>query len=107
VALFGAVFAHRLKDGLTERAGAQAAAGLDSAGGNFDPGALAGLPAQVRDAFLASIADATSSVFWWSVALAAAVPVLAWFIKEVPLRGTLTPDEGPAPEPALAEARGR
>lgn len=87
VALFGAVFANRLEDGLTERVGPEAAARLDSAGGNFDPASLADLPAQVRDGFLASIANATSAVFWWSVAFALAVPVLAWFIREVPLRG--------------------
>jgi predicted MFS family arabinose efflux permease len=103
VALFGAVFAHRLRDGLTERAGPQAAAGLDSAGGNFDPAALSELPARVREAFLASIADATSSVFWWSVAFAAAVPVLAWFIREVPLRASL-PARDDEPTPALAKA---
>lgn len=88
VSLFGAVFANRLHDGLTERLGADVAARVDTAGGSFDPAALATLPAPVRDGFLTSIADATSSVFWWSMVFAVAVPVLAWFIVEVPLRGS-------------------
>jgi EmrB/QacA subfamily drug resistance transporter len=96
VSLFGAVFANRLHDGLTSRLGPEAAAGVDSAGGNFDPAALSTLPATVRDGFLHSIADATSSVFWWSVAFAVVVPVLAWFVKEVPLRGAAdTPPSAP------------
>lgn len=88
VALFGAVFANRLHDGLTERLGAKVAAGVDAAGGNFDPAALGKLPPVLRDGFLASIADATSGVFWWSLAFAAVIPVLAWFVVEVPLRGS-------------------
>jgi MFS family permease len=99
VALFGAVFANRLHDGLAARLGPEVAAGVDSAGGNFDPSTLSALPAPVREGFLAAIANATSSVFWWAVIFAVAVPVLAWFIKEVPLRDSATPAPAEAAEP--------
>jgi hypothetical protein len=45
------------------------------------------LPAPVREGLLNSIAIATSDIFWWAVGAAVLVPVLAIFIREVPLRG--------------------
>lgn len=110
ISLFGAVFATRFQDQLTDRLGAQAAEQFSGGGGagSFDPAVLAGMPAAARDGLLTSLADSISGVFWWAVVFAAAVPVLAWFIKEIPLRGT---NDAPAPqtpedqaETALAQA---
>ncbi|WP_189171150.1 MDR family MFS transporter [Pilimelia anulata] len=100
VALFGAVFAHRLADGLVARLG-PAAPTLDGGGGSFDPATLGALPAPVREALFGSIADATSQVFRWALPFAIAVPILAWFVREVPLRGY-----NDAPGETLAEATG-
>jgi EmrB/QacA subfamily drug resistance transporter len=94
VALFGAIFSNRLHDEVAARLGAQAAAQVDKAGGNLDPSVLSGLPAQVQDGFHHAIATATSTMFMWAIPFAAAVALLTWFIKEVPLRGG---------EPARAE----
>ncbi|WP_189113018.1 MDR family MFS transporter [Pilimelia terevasa] len=87
VALFGAVFSHRLADGLAARLGPDAPVLGDGAGASFDPAKLDLLPPPVREALFGAIADATSRVFWWSVPFALAVPLLAWFVREVPLRG--------------------
>ena len=110
VSLFGAIFTDRLRTDVTARLGPEAGAQLSGGGGNLDPAALAALPAPVREGFLHGIAYGLSGVFAWSVLLAVAVPVLAWFITHVPLRGydTATP-AGPAdeaPDEALARAGG-
>jgi EmrB/QacA subfamily drug resistance transporter len=100
VALFGAIFSNRLHDEVATRLGAQAAAQVDQAGGNLDPSVLGTMPAAVQDGFHHAISIATSTMFWWAVPFAAAVALLTWFIKEVPLRG------GPT-APAKAEAAER
>ncbi|WP_433215182.1 MDR family MFS transporter [Dactylosporangium sp. CS-047395] len=94
VAVFGAIFNHRLHAILGERLGTGAADKLASGGGGarIDPQTLAQLPAPVRTAVIDAIAGATSSVFLWSTVAAVLVPVLAFFIREVALRG------GPAEE---------
>ncbi|MFC6014776.1 MDR family MFS transporter [Plantactinospora solaniradicis] len=81
VSLFGAIFANRLAD---SAAGA-ALSGGDGAG--VDPAALQGLPTEQRLAVLGGLADSISGVFLWAVPFALAIAVLAWFIKEIPLRG--------------------
>lgn len=86
ISLFGAIFSSQLRDDVAHQLGAQAAQEVDRAGGNLDPGVLGTLPAQLRDGFQHAIAHATSSMFWWTVPFGLAVALLAWFIKEVPLR---------------------
>jgi len=53
--------------------------------------------------FLA-ISHSLDGVFFWAVPAAIAVFVLAWFIKEVPLRSSVAPPpkEEPASEPEFA-----
>ncbi|MDF5757131.1 MDR family MFS transporter [Spongiactinospora sp. TRM90649] len=98
VSLFGAVFSNQLVAGLTDRLGPSAER-LAAQGGQITPSALAGLPAPVRLGFLESLAAAISSVFWWAILFAVLVPVLAVFIKEVPLRGAAEPVDA---EPAMS-----
>ncbi|MFI7602296.1 MDR family MFS transporter [Actinoplanes sp. NPDC049681] len=86
VSLFGAVFNHQLTAELGARLGA-AGTTLTSGGGRVDPASLKQLPAPVRLGFLESIATAISDVFVWAIGFAVAVPVLALFIVEIPLRG--------------------
>jgi EmrB/QacA subfamily drug resistance transporter len=102
VALFGAIFASRLRDDVATRLGPQAAEQVDKAGGNLDPTVLTTLPAQVQEGFHHAIAYATSTMFWWAVPFAAVVAVLTWFIKEVPLRGS-APGSDADKQPAEAQ----
>lgn len=92
VSLFGAIFNNQLLSGLTDKFGAQAADMIVNGGGRMDAASLGQMPAQVRTGFLETLADAISGIFWWAILFAIVVPVLAAFIKEVPLRG------GPAAE---------
>jgi EmrB/QacA subfamily drug resistance transporter len=101
VAMFGAIFARRLVDGLTARV---PGAHLNASGGQLNPVTVNHLPAVIRhDVFLA-ISHALDGVFMWAVPAAIAVFVLAWFIKEVPLRSSVAPPpkEEPASEPEFA-----
>jgi len=113
VSIFGAVFNSRLSDSMTETAGPKAAAMIDQFGGNLGTEGMAQLakvlpPEQLEPMVKAikhAIAYATSGLFWWAFAFAVLVPVLAWFIKEVPLRGA-GPEKAAedSPEAALALA---
>jgi EmrB/QacA subfamily drug resistance transporter len=85
VAAFGAIFARRLTQSLAAAAGS--GVHISTSGGQLNPATVNSLPGPVRhDVFLA-IARAVQGVFVWAVPSAALVFVLAWFIKEVPLRG--------------------
>ncbi|MGP3959351.1 MDR family MFS transporter [Nonomuraea sp. 3N208] len=87
VSLFGAVFNNTFQSELTARFGARAAEGIVAGGGRMDPAALAQLSSAERTGMLESLATSISGVFWWAIAFAVVVPVLAAFIKEIPLRG--------------------
>jgi len=106
VSLFGAIFAHRLTADVTAHLGTVAAGRLSGggSGGHLDPATLKALPAPVREAFLHAVAYASSGVFGWAVLFAVAVPVLAVFIKEVPLRSGAQPREVPAEAPVPVTA---
>ncbi|MGW4499390.1 MDR family MFS transporter [Micromonospora sp. NPDC004336] len=89
ISLFGAVFANRLAGS----PGGDAFGGGGEAGAAMDLEKLKDLPAQARELVLGGLADAVSHVFWWALFFSVAVPVLAWFVREVPLR---TANEPPA-----------
>jgi EmrB/QacA subfamily drug resistance transporter len=111
ISLFGAIFAQRLHDTLAARLGQQAADQFSGGGGGagVDPARLKELAPAVRSALLGGLADSIAGVFSWAIPFAAAVAVLAWFIKEIPLRGLADgPVAGETPEEqaetALAKA---
>ena len=87
VALFGAIFASRLTSELT-RLPPDVVARLGDVG-NIDPARAKELPPEVHADFLHVFANALHGVFLWGMAIAIVPAVLAWFLKEVPLRTTL------------------
>jgi EmrB/QacA subfamily drug resistance transporter len=99
VAAFGAIFARRLTQSLA--VSASSGVHINAAGGQLDPATIDSLPSAVRqDAFIA-IAHAIQGVFYWALPASVLIFLLAWLIKEVPLRGRTpaTPTaEAPAPE---------
>jgi EmrB/QacA subfamily drug resistance transporter len=95
VAMFGAIFARRLTESMKVPG-----VHLNAPNGQLDPVTVNLLPAPVRhDVFLA-ISHAVEGVFIWAAPAAVLVFVLAWLIKEVPLRGRAASAE-PAGEPEL------
>jgi EmrB/QacA subfamily drug resistance transporter len=101
VALFGAIFARRLTETLTKKL---PGVHLNGAGGQLDPVTVNHLPAAVKHDVFFAISHAIDGVFIWAVPAAVLVFILAWFIKEVPLRSSATPppSETPATEPEFA-----
>ena len=107
VALFGAIFSHRLTGYLTDQLGPAVAGKLSSSGGgsglSIGPTTLAQMPTALRSAVVHGIATATSSVFFWAVFAAVLVPVLAFFIKEIALRGHEAPKPVESTDDELVE----
>jgi EmrB/QacA subfamily drug resistance transporter len=96
VSAFGAIFAHKLTSEMHARL---PSVHLNAGGGQLNPVVVTHLPALVKQAVFAAITHAITDVFFWAAPAAAAVFILAWFLKEVPLRG-----RGDAEQPAIAEA---
>jgi EmrB/QacA subfamily drug resistance transporter len=88
VAIFGTIFATRLADQLA-RLPAAAVAQLGS-GVHLSPAAAKALPPAVHEDFLQAFAHALHGVFLFGVALSIVPFVLSWFLKEVPLRTTVS-----------------
>ena len=97
VAAFGAIFARQLTSSLAAATGP--GVHVSASGGQLDPARVNSLPAPVRHDVFFAIAHAVQHVFVWAVPAAVVIFVLAWFIKEVPLRGR-APSAGPARPPA-------
>jgi EmrB/QacA subfamily drug resistance transporter len=96
VAALGSVFASQLTSSLA--AAARSTHGqlkISASGGQLDPTVIDKLPTALKDLLFPAIAHAVDHVFWWAVPASAIAFVLAWLIKEVPLRG-----RGTASEPA-------
>jgi EmrB/QacA subfamily drug resistance transporter len=101
VAMFGAVFARRLTETIaSEGSGVH----LNASGGQLDPVTVNHLPEPIKHDVLYAIAHAIDGIFWWALPTAILLFVLAWLIKEVPLRSSSTPPpaETPASEPEFA-----
>jgi EmrB/QacA subfamily drug resistance transporter len=99
VSVFGAIFARRLTDTLSERL---PGAHLNAPGGQFNPATVAGLPPAIRHDVFYAIAHAIDGVFIWAVPAMVAALVVALFIKEITLRGTPEPPGDPTGEAAAA-----
>ncbi|MBX7265377.1 MFS transporter [Micromonospora sp. Llam7] len=102
ISLFGAIFANRLAG--SAAGGAFSGGGESGAAMNIEQ--LKELPAQARELVLGGLADAISHVFGWAVIFAVVVPVLAWFIREIPLR-TSNDAEPASPEEQAETALAR
>jgi predicted MFS family arabinose efflux permease len=100
VALFGAIFASRLTSELKTLPGG---AGAQFSGGvNVSPAQVHALPAEIRHDFLLAFVNALQPVFLVGAAVTLVAFVLAWFLKEVPLRGaTHAPPPDPVTDPNL------
>src|ERR1700735_4545398 len=94
VALFGAVFARRLTETLTKTL---PGVHMNAAGGQLDPVTVNHLPAPIKSDVFFAIAHAIQGVFWWAAPIPVLVFVLAWWIKEVPLRSSAVPPPSEAP----------
>ncbi|MGA4842278.1 DHA2 family efflux MFS transporter permease subunit [Streptomyces sp. G45] len=95
VAIFGTVFASRLGDKLTAALrGQELPPGVTVDSLKADPRGVAALPPGERPAVLDAYASSITDVFLYAAPVAVVAFVLAWFLREDPLRGAVT-----APDP--------
>ncbi|MEU7660181.1 MDR family MFS transporter [Streptomyces lincolnensis] len=91
VAIFGTVFAGRLGDKLADAfRGAQLPPGVSVDTLEADPRGIAALPDALRPPALDAYASAITDVFLYAAPVALLGFVLAWFLKEDRLRGSVT-----------------
>ncbi|MFD8303906.1 MDR family MFS transporter [Streptomyces sp. NPDC059690] len=91
VAIFGTVFASRLGDKLTAAfRGVRLPGGVSADALESDPRGIASLPPALRAPALHAYASAITDVFLYAAPVALLGFVLAWFLKEDPLRGSVT-----------------
>ncbi|MCC5475976.1 MDR family MFS transporter [Streptomyces barringtoniae] len=91
VAIFGTVFASRLGDKLAAAfRGAHLPPGASADALKSDPRGIAALPPALRPAALHAYASAITDVFLYAAPVALLGFLLAWFLKEDRLRGSVT-----------------
>ncbi|MEV0636021.1 MDR family MFS transporter [Streptomyces sp. NPDC050619] len=91
VAIFGTVFAGRLGDELADAfRGAQLPPGVSVDTLEADPRGITALPAALRPPALEAYATSITDVFLYAAPVALVGFVLAWFLKEDRLRGSVT-----------------
>jgi EmrB/QacA subfamily drug resistance transporter len=95
VSAFGAIFATRLQGALSA---VSPGVHLSTGGGQFNPATVKTLPVPVRHDVFYAITHAIQGVFLWALPAMLIAFVVAWFIKEIPLRGRAPAAEEPAPE---------
>ncbi|MDT9698490.1 MFS transporter [Streptomyces sp. P17] len=91
VAIFGTFFASRLGDKLADAfRGAELPAGVSADALEADPRGIAELPAALQPAAVDAYATSITDVFLYAAPVALLGFVLAWFLKEDKLRGSVT-----------------
>jgi EmrB/QacA subfamily drug resistance transporter len=102
VAIFGTIFASRLADRLSHLP--QTVTAHLGSGVHLSPEQARHLPPTIHADFLQAFAHSLHGVFLFGMAMAVVPFVLSWFLKEVPLRGTLGPQATVTVEQAPAGA---
>ncbi|WP_026248480.1 MDR family MFS transporter [Streptomyces sp. LaPpAH-108] len=91
VAIFGTVFSSRLGDKLADAfRGVRLPPGVSLGGLEADPRGIGALPAGLRPPALHAFSSSITDVFLYAAPVAAVGFVLAWFLKEDRLRGSVT-----------------
>ncbi|WP_406009211.1 MDR family MFS transporter [Streptomyces sp. NBC_00637] len=91
VAIFGTIFSSRLGDKLADAfRGVRLPAGVSVDGLESDPRGISELPSTLRPQALHAYASAITDVFLYAAPVALVGFVLAWFLREDPLRGSVT-----------------
>ncbi|MFF3482241.1 DHA2 family efflux MFS transporter permease subunit [Streptomyces sp. NPDC002701] len=91
VAVFGSVFAGRLSDRLTDvLRGQELPPGLGADALKSDPKIISELPAALRPPVVEAYATSITDVFLYAAPVALVGFVLAWFLREDRLRGSVT-----------------
>jgi EmrB/QacA subfamily drug resistance transporter len=90
-AVLGAIFSGRLTAELADKLPGGAGGGTE---GGVNPAQIAQLPTPLHDAYISSFTDALNVVFLVATAVMVLAFVMAWFIREQPLRSTVETSAG-------------
>lgn len=91
VAVFGTIFTTRLTGKLGDAlAGRSLPPGVDAEALAADPRAISRLPADLRPSVLSAYSTAITDVFLYAAPVVVVAFVVAWFLREDPLRGSVT-----------------
>ncbi|MFE7140949.1 DHA2 family efflux MFS transporter permease subunit [Streptomyces sp. NPDC057644] len=91
VAVFGTIFTNRLTGQLTDAlAGQSLPPGIDAGSLSADPRAIGQLPADLRPGILSAYSTSITDVFLYAAPVVLLAFVLAWFLREDKLRGSVT-----------------
>ncbi|MFD6281694.1 DHA2 family efflux MFS transporter permease subunit [Streptomyces sp. NPDC060209] len=91
VAVFGTIFTNRLTGKLEDAlSGRSLPSGMDAGALAADPRAIGRLPADLRPSVLSAYSTAITDVFLYAAPVVLVAFVFAWFLKEEPLRGSVT-----------------
>jgi EmrB/QacA subfamily drug resistance transporter len=109
VAVFGTIFTRQLTGNLNEAlAGRPLPAGVTENGLLHDPRGVAELPAGERGSVLSAYSDAITVVFLYAVPVVLVAHLLAWLLREDPLRASVQAPEASetvAPNPVERSSR--
>ncbi len=90
VAVFGSIFSNQLASNVRDAlAGTTLPSGFDPSTIKGDPQVISQLPADVGRSIIGAYSDSISTVFLYAAPIAVIAFVLAWFVKEEPLRKTV------------------
>ncbi|MEU6342626.1 MFS transporter [Streptomyces sp. NPDC046977] len=91
VSIFGTIFTTSLAREITAAlSGRTLPPGFDPAVVQADPRGVGALPADLREPVLHAYSTSITGIFLWAVPVCAVAFVLAWFLKEEPLRRSVT-----------------
>nr|WSS61598.1 MDR family MFS transporter [Streptomyces sp. NBC_01177] len=91
VAVFGTIFTNRLTGKLEAAlSGRSLPPGVDAGALAADPRAIGRLPADLRPSVLTAYSTSITDVFLYAAPVVLVAFVFAWFLKEEPLRGSVT-----------------
>jgi EmrB/QacA subfamily drug resistance transporter len=90
-AVLGAIFSGRLTAELADKLPGGAGGGTE---GGVNPAQIAKLPKPLHDAYISSFTDALNVVFLVATAVMVLAFLMAWFIREQPLRSTVETSAG-------------
>ncbi|WP_405819732.1 MDR family MFS transporter [Streptomyces sp. NBC_00838] len=94
VAIFGTIFTNLLRNRLADSlAGQRLPPGMSAEGLAADPRSVGRLPPALRSGVLDAYSSSITSVFLYAVPVVAVAFVVAWFLKEDKLRGSVTAPE--------------
>ncbi|MYS24927.1 DHA2 family efflux MFS transporter permease subunit [Streptomyces sp. SID4948] len=103
VSLFGALFAHKIQDGMSHAAGSSGSAATAN-GAQLDPATIAKFPPALKDAYFHAVASGTHIVFFCGALVSVIGFIAAWFLVETPLRGAAAKSASVEESPILADA---